>query len=193
MEYPYAMLPAADAWTTASAGTPALRRHRDCDDGSIPSTGRSQRRVAGSMAAGRLLRRRLDTHRLYYRTYDHPAGDIGNRTLPGVGRAGDVRSTMGQLQQAIGQIAVGAERSAADVQRAAEQMRDLERLSAQIGEITDLISEIAEQTNVLALNAAIEAARAGEHGRGFAVVADGRSGAGDAFVPIRERVDGNSR
>lgn len=51
------------------------------------------------------------------------------------------------------------------VQKQAEQTRD-------IAKAAELIEQIADQTNLLALNAAIEAARAGEHGRGFSVVAD---------------------
>ena len=57
------------------------------------------------------------------------------------------------------------ETSSHEVQRLAEQARD-------VGKVVELIREIAEQTNLLALNAAIEAARAGESGRGFSVVAD---------------------
>ena len=61
---------------------------------------------------------------------------------------------------------------AAQVQSAADDIRQLDKQSGEIDHIVSAISEIADQTNLLALNAAIEAARAGEAGRGFAVVAD---------------------
>ncbi|WP_371323512.1 methyl-accepting chemotaxis protein [Dechloromonas sp. ZY10] len=61
---------------------------------------------------------------------------------------------------------------AAQVQSAADDIRQLDKQSGEIDHIVSAISEIADQTNLLALNAAIESARAGEAGRGFAVVAD---------------------
>ena len=60
----------------------------------------------------------------------------------------------------------------ADINQAAERMRELQQGSESIGGILVTIRGIADQTNLLALNAAIEAARAGDQGRGFAVVAD---------------------
>ncbi|WP_111642381.1 methyl-accepting chemotaxis protein [Marinimicrobium alkaliphilum] len=65
----------------------------------------------------------------------------------------------------IGELATEVGRSAENINRLAEQSRE-------IGGILDVIRGVSEQTNLLALNAAIEAARAGEQGRGFAVVAD---------------------
>lgn len=55
---------------------------------------------------------------------------------------------------------------------AAEIISNLHQESSNISSVLGVIQSIAEQTNLLALNAAIEAARAGDAGRGFAVVAD---------------------
>jgi len=64
------------------------------------------------------------------------------------------------------------EQTSVEVNRAAQQIRELDAAAEQIHNIIGTINTIAEQTNLLSLNAAIEAARAGEAGRGFAVVAD---------------------
>lgn len=64
-----------------------------------------------------------------------------------------------------------AESSAAQMEAAVGQVRQIETSSREMGEIIAVIDSIAFQTNILALNAAVEAARAGEQGRGFAVVA----------------------
>ncbi|MGH9463865.1 MAG: methyl-accepting chemotaxis protein [Vicinamibacteria bacterium] len=94
------------------------------------------------------------------------------------------------MQEKVGEIAEGANRSVTEGQQAMSstteamgEIHDVIRSSAvfvqelggmaeDIGKIVEVIDEIPEQTNLLALNAAIEAARAGEHGLGFAVVAD---------------------
>lgn len=75
-------------------------------------------------------------------------------------------------QRVVSQTIDVIDRVAAEVEQAAEAIRELQRESENIGTVLDVINGVAEQTNLLALNAAIEAARAGDQGRGFAVVAD---------------------
>jgi urea transport system substrate-binding protein len=62
-------------------------------------------------------------------------------------------------------------RTATELARADETMRNLGEAASRIEQVIKLIQAIAGQTSLLALNATIEAARAGESGRGFAVVA----------------------
>ncbi|WP_394510626.1 methyl-accepting chemotaxis protein [Roseateles sp. DXS20W] len=85
-----------------------------------------------------------------------------------------VRQTA-QHAQAAHQVSTrvreAAESSAALMQSAVGQVRQIEMSSHEMGDIIAVIDSIAFQTNILALNAAVEAARAGEQGRGFAVVA----------------------
>lgn len=85
-------------------------------------------------------------------------------------RESDATTQRGRQQvietvDSIGLLAKDVTLTATEVDRLANQVRD-------ISKVLDVIRSIAEQTNLLALNAAIEAARAGDAGRGFAVVAD---------------------
>jgi methyl-accepting chemotaxis protein len=81
-----------------------------------------------------------------------------DRTQAGMMSVDDLKARLGQVENAVEQIASTVE--------------NFVQKTASISKMTQQVKDIADQTNLLALNAAIEAARAGEHGRGFAVVAD---------------------
>jgi len=79
----------------------------------------------------------------------------------------DARSTMAtmvQMQTAVDELAVTADRLSQNLQTAANKANKIDSIIA-------TINEVSAQTKVLALNASIEAARAGDRGRGFAIVA----------------------
>ncbi|WP_163349576.1 methyl-accepting chemotaxis protein [Desulfovibrio sp. JC010] len=86
------------------------------------------------------------------------ADDARKQAEDGGGIVSNVISSIGEVDQATGQMADG--------------LHTLGQRAEGIGQVMNVITDIADQTNLLALNAAIEAARAGEAGRGFAVVAD---------------------
>jgi methyl-accepting chemotaxis protein len=88
------------------------------------------------------------------------------------GSAGEANDEAQVGRNVVQESIQGMRGLAADVNTAADVIRQLDEQGEQIGSILDVIRGIANQTNLLALNAAIEAARAGEQGRGFAVVAD---------------------
>lgn len=85
------------------------------------------------------------------------------------------KQTENHAQDGIGKVRTNIhlmQKTAQDVQQAANEIFELKDAAEKINNIVTTISNVAEQTNLLSLNAAIEAARAGEQGRGFAVVAD---------------------
>jgi methyl-accepting chemotaxis protein len=85
------------------------------------------------------------------------------------------RQTESHAQDGIEKVRANIQlmqKTAEDVQQAANEIFELKKAAEKINNIVTTISTVAEQTNLLSLNAAIEAARAGEQGRGFAVVAD---------------------
>lgn len=128
------------------------------------------------------------------------ASAVENNSKTQRDRAIQASSAMGQMNEAVREVAAGASLAAESVDTARQQAEDggklvlsveksiqeVVRFSKQldgqlnslgehaqsISRIMVMISDVADQTNLLALNAAIEAARAGDAGRGFAVVAD---------------------
>jgi len=86
---------------------------------------------------------------------------------------------LGELREAIQEIAENVTRTNMVSNEAMEKARHSQNLinrvhqaAEEVAETTVLVRRIAEQTKYLAINASIEAARAGEAGKGFAVVAN---------------------
>ena len=134
------------------------------------------------------------------RRLETEAARTGRRATEQRDRIAGTSSAIGQMNEAVSDVAAASSRTAGladdarsearngrelvmgvvksmgEIERQSLAMSDsLSGLGAQakdIGQIMGVINDIADQTNLLALNAAIEAARAGDAGRGFAVVAD---------------------
>ncbi len=98
--------------------------------------------------------------------------DVARNAVEAADSAGRGQEATRQGEQIIAHAGNTVKNLSAQVEVAAQVVRQLEVDSGNIGSVLDVIRGIADQTNLLALNAAIEAARAGESGRGFAVVAD---------------------
>ena len=85
--------------------------------------------------------------------------------------ARDVQSLAMTSGHQVSEARAATLRTATELSRVDETMRNLGVAAGRIEEVLQLIQAIAGQTSLLALNATIEAARAGDYGRGFAVVA----------------------
>lgn len=112
----------------------------------------------------------------------------------------ELKSTLGQLNEALGEIARGAETLASEGSNLEETAQKAEGHLVETDKILRFIKMVANQTKLLGLNAAIEAARAGEHGRGFTVVAqevrklaENSTSAVDQIGKILENIKGSMK
>ncbi|MBE7216699.1 methyl-accepting chemotaxis protein [Shewanella benthica] len=100
------------------------------------------------------------------------AADVANNAQSAAYAVQQADNAVSEGVAAVVQTTESIELLSAQIDDAANAVKELEADTVSIESILGVINAIAGQTNLLALNAAIEAARAGESGRGFAVVAD---------------------
>ncbi|SQH77987.1 putative methyl-accepting chemotaxis protein [Shewanella benthica] len=100
------------------------------------------------------------------------ATDVANNAQSAAYAVQQADNAVSEGVAAVVQTTESIELLSAQIDDAANAVKELEADTVSIESILGVINAIAGQTNLLALNAAIEAARAGESGRGFAVVAD---------------------